>query len=141
MRTLIWILLVVVLLEGGFLIYHFATYEHSRIPADIHTRSAYADSLHVYKDRLAELKQSADKAREKLDRAGKSTWPTVHIRLEMVDAEIEHLRVATEHWERATADASMDSIYHEALSAYGRAGAMYMSLTADTVTEPVVKRK
>jgi hypothetical protein len=135
-RKLFWIFFVAALLEGGFLIYHFATYEHAAIPADIDTRSAYAESLQVYKGRLHELQTSADFTREKLNRVGKSTWPAVHDRLELVDAEIQHLRTVTEHWERATADASLDSVYHEALSVYGRAAGLVLSATYDTLLEP-----
>ena len=91
MRTLFWIFFLAALLEGGFLIYHFATYEHAAIPANIDTRSAYAESLHVYKERLQELQASADFTREKLNRVGKSAWPAVHDRLEQVDVPLQGL--------------------------------------------------
>jgi hypothetical protein len=89
MRTLFWIFFVVALLEFGFLIYHFTTYEHTPMPAQP-ANAAYAESLRVYRGRLAELEQSAEQARDKLDQVGKSEWPSVHLRLETVDQEIEH---------------------------------------------------
>jgi hypothetical protein len=140
-RTLFWIFFTVALLEFGYLIYHFATYEHAAIPANIHTRSAYDESLNVYKGRLEDLQKSANSTREQLHRAGKSDWPAIHNRLDLVDAGIQHLRTVTEHWERATADVSLDSVYHEALDAYGRAGALYLGLTLDTLPEPKMESR
>lgn len=74
MRTLFWLLLAVALLEGAYLIYHFATYERTRLPTQP-TNEAYAESLRVYQGKLAELEQNAEQARDKLDRVGKSEWP------------------------------------------------------------------
>ena len=141
MRTLFWVLGALVLLELAFLIYHFASYEHARIPADIHTRSAYAESLKVYKGRLAELRQSVDKLHEQLNRAGKADRPAISLRFEAEDAELESLKRITERWEQAKSDVSLDGMYHGALTAYGRAGALYMSLAFDTLPEPKTARR
>jgi hypothetical protein len=134
-KTLFWVLLGTNLLLGGFLIYHFVTYEHTPVPSEP-TLAAYAESLRVYQGRLDELEQSAAQARQKLDRAGKSTWPAVHNRLESVDAEIGHLRTVMEHWRQEPSAVGLRDVYHEALAAYGRAGALYLSVTFDTLPEP-----
>ena len=46
-----------------------------------------------------------------------------------------------EHWQQAASDASLDGTYHEALTAYGRAGALYMALSFDTLPEAEVKHQ
>jgi len=135
MRTLFWLLLAVALLEGAFLIYHFTTYEHAR-PPDQPTNVAYAESLRVYQARLAELEQSAVQARDKLDQVGKSEWPSVHLRLETADQEIEHLRAVVKHWEEAPANTGMSELYHEAVAVYGRAAGLVLAATYDTLLEP-----
>ena len=135
MRKLFWIFFVVALLEGGFLIYHFATYEHVS-PPDQPTVVSYADSLRVYQGRLAELEQDAVQARDKLDKIGKSQWPAVHLRLETADQEIEHLRSVMKRWEEAPADAGLSDLYHEAVAVYGRAGGLVLAATYDTLLEP-----
>lgn len=135
MRKLFWIFFVVALLEGGFLIYHFATYEHMTPPQQP-TVVSYADSLRVYQGRLAELQQDAVQARDKLDKVGKSQWPSVHLRLETADQEIEHLRSVIKRWEDAPANTGMSELYHEAVAAYGRAGGLVLAATYDTMLEP-----
>ena len=135
MKALFWIFFVVALLEGGFLIYHFATYEHVT-PPDQPTVASYADSLRVYQGRLAELEQAAVQARDKLDKVGKSQWPSVHLRLETADQEVEHLRNVMKRWEEAPANAGMSELYHEAVAAYGRAGGLVLAATYDTLLEP-----
>ena len=135
MRTLFWILFVVALLEGGFLIYHFATYEHTPIPAEP-TNLAYAESLRVYQGRLAELKQSAVETRNKLDKVGKSDWPSVHLRLETADQEIERLRNVVQRWEQEHSAEGMSELYHEAVAVHGRAAGLILGATYDTLLEP-----
>jgi hypothetical protein len=134
-RKLFWIFLVVALLEGGFLIYHFATYEHTSPPTEP-TIAAYAESLRVYQGRLAELEQDAVMARDKLDKVGKSQWPSVHLRLETADQEIEHLRSVMKRWEEAPSAQGMGELYHEAVAAYGRAAGLVLAATYDTLLEP-----
>jgi hypothetical protein len=139
MRTLFWTLLVINGLLIAFLIYHFATYEHTPVPVAIRTQSMYSESLKVYEGRLNELQSSATLARQELARAGKSSWPATHNRLELVDSEIRNLDAAVEHWRRAASDADLDGAYREALSAYGRAGALYLALSSDKSPESEVK--
>jgi hypothetical protein len=134
-RALFWVFFVVALLEGGFLIYHFATYEHTR-PPDQPTNAAYAESLRVYQGRLAELEQTAEQARDKLDQVGKSEWPSVHLRLETADQEVEHLRDVMKRWEEAPANTGMSELYHEAVAVYGRAAGLVLAATYDTLLEP-----
>jgi hypothetical protein len=134
-RKLFWIFFVVALLEGGFLIYHFATYEHMTPPQQP-TVVSYAESLRVYQGRLAELEQAAVQARDKLDQVGKSAWPSVHLRLETADQEVEHLRSAMKRWEDAPANTGLSELYHEAAAVYGRAAGLVLSATYDTLLEP-----
>lgn len=135
MRTLFWIFFVVALLEGGFLIYHFATYEHTSVPSETAT-AAYAESLRVYQGRLTEIEQDAEQARDKLDQVGKSEWPSVHLRLETADQEVEHLRNVMKRWQEAPANAGISELYHEAVAVYGRASGLVLAATYDTLLEP-----
>jgi len=135
MRTLFWILLAVALLEGAYLIYHFATYEHAPVP-DQPTSAAYAESLRVYQGKLAELEQNAEQARDKLDQVGKSAWPAVHLRLATADQEIEHLRAVMKRWQEAPSSAGLGDLYHEAVAVYGRAAGLVLAATYDTLLEP-----
>jgi hypothetical protein len=134
-RKLFWMFFVVALLEGGYLIYHFTTYEHTR-PPDQPTSAAYAESLRIYQGKLAELEQSAVQARDKLGQVGKSEWPSVHLRLETADQEIEHLRGVIKRWEEAPANTGMGDLYHEAVSVYGRAAGLVLAASYDTLLEP-----
>jgi hypothetical protein len=134
MRTLFWLLFAVALLEGAYLIYHFATYEHRALPAEP-TVAAYAESLHVYQGRLVELEQNAEQARDKLAKVGKSEWPSVHLRLETADQEVEHLRRAIKRWEDAPSSEGLGELYHEAAAVYGRAAGLVLSATYDTLLE------
>jgi len=134
-RTLFWVFLVVVLLESGYLIYHFATHERTPVPSEP-TDAAYAESLRVYQGRLAELEQSAEQARNKLDKVGKSAWPSVHLRLATVDQEIEHLRSVMKRWEEAPPARGMRDLYHETVAVYGRAAGLVLAATYETLTEP-----
>ena len=135
MRALFWIFFVLALLEGGFLIYHFATYEHLT-PPDQPTVASYAESLRVYQGRLAELEQDAVQARDKLDQVGKSEWPSVHLRLETADQEVEHLRSVLERWQEVPSNTGLSELYHEAAAVYGRAAGLVLSATYDTLLEP-----
>jgi hypothetical protein len=134
-KALFWIFFVVALLEGGFLIYHFATYEHMTPPQQP-TMVSYADSLRVYQGRLVELQQDAVQARDKLDKVGKSQWPSVHLRLETADQEVDHLRNVMKRWEVAPANTGLSELYHEAAAVYGRAAGLVLSATYDTLVEP-----
>jgi hypothetical protein len=135
MRTLFWLFFVVALLEGAYLIYHFTTYEHTRLPVQP-TNAAYAESLRVYQGKLAELEQIAEQARDKLDKVGKSEWPSVHLRLETSGREIEHLRGVMRRWEDAPAATGLGELYHEVVAVYGRAAGLVLAATYDTLVEP-----
>ena len=135
MRALFWLLFAVALLEGAYLIYHFATYEHRMPPAEP-TVPAYAESLRVYQARLAELEQDAAQARDKLDKFGKSEWPSVHLRLETADQEVEHLRSVMKRWEEAPSTEGIAELYHEASAVYGRAAGLVLAASYDTLLEP-----
>jgi hypothetical protein len=135
MRTLFWLLFAVALLEGAYLIYHFATYEHKTPPTEP-TGAVYAESLRVYQGRLAELEQDAAQDRDKLDKVGKSQWPSVHLRLETADQEIEHLRSVMKRWEDSPTSEGMDNLYHEAVAVYGRAAGLVLAASYDTLLEP-----
>lgn len=135
MRVLFWIFFVIALLEGGFLIYHFATYEHASMPTEP-TGTTYAESLRVYQARLAELEQTAVAARNKLDEVRKSEWPSVHLRLETADQEIEQLRSVMKRWEQEQSPEGMRELYQEAVAVYGRAAGLVLSATYDTLVEP-----
>jgi hypothetical protein len=135
MRTLFWIFFILALLEGAYLIFHFATYEHETPPLQP-TVAAYAESLSVYQGRLAELEQNAEQARDKLDKVGKSEWPSVHLRLETADQEIEHLRAVMKRWQEVPASTGLGDLYHEAVAVYGRAAGLVLSATYDTLVEP-----
>jgi hypothetical protein len=135
MRTLFWVLFVVALLEGAFLIYHFTTYEHTA-PSEQPTNVAYGESLRVYQGRLAELEQAAARSRDRLDEVGKSGWPSVHLRLETTDQEIERLRGVMKRWQEAPAKAGMGDLYREAVAVYGRAAGLVLAATYDTLLEP-----
>ncbi len=139
MKALFWIFFVVALLEFGFLIYHFATYEHTSMP-DQPTNAVYSESLHVYQARLAELEQTAVQARDKLDKVGKSDWPSVHLRLETADEEIDHLRTVMKRWQEAPANTGMSELYHEAVAVYGRAAGLVLAASYDTLLEPLKGR-
>jgi hypothetical protein len=135
-KALFWIFFIVALLEFGFLIYHFATYEHTR-PPDEPTNVVYAESLRVYQGRLAELEQTAVQDRDKLDKVGKSDWPSVHLRLARADQEIEHLRGVMKRWEEAPANTGVGELYHEAVAVYGRAAGLVLAASYDTILEPL----
>jgi cytochrome c-type biogenesis protein CcmH/NrfG len=135
MKILFWVLFAVALLEGAYLIYHFATYEHKTLPAEP-TQVAYAESLHVYQARVAELEQDAAQARDRLDQVGKSQWPSVHLRLETADQEIEHLRSVMKRWEEKHSPEGMDELYHEVVAVYGRAAGLVLAASYDTLLEP-----
>ncbi len=135
MRTLFWVFFIAALLEGAYLIYHFASFEHKATPQQP-ALDAYAESLRVYEGRLAELEQTAEEARNKLAQVGKSEWPAVHLRLETADREIEHLRGVMKRWEDAPATTGLGDIYHEAVAVYGRAAGLVLSATYDTLVEP-----
>jgi hypothetical protein len=134
-RTLFWIFFTVALLEGAYLIYHFATFEHSTTPPQP-TLDAFPESLRVYQGRVAELEQYAEQTRNKLDKVGKSEWPSVHLRLETADREIAHLQDVMKRWEEAPSKSGMGDLYHEATAVYGRAAGLVLSSTYDTLLEP-----
>ena len=136
MKALFWVFFVVALLEGGFLIYHFATYEHTSLPSEPAV-AGYADSLRVYQARLADLEQSAVQARDKLDQVGKSDWPSVHLRLARANQEIEHLRGVMRRWEQKPSAEGMRELYNEAVAVYGRAAGLVLAASYDTVMEPL----
>jgi hypothetical protein len=136
MRTLFWVFFAAALLEGAFLIYHFATYEHEATPIEP-AAGAYAESLRVFQDRLGELEQNEVQARDKLDKVGKSEWPSVHLRLETADQEIEQLRGVMKRWEETRSPEGMRDLYHEALAVYGRAAGLVLAATYDTLLEPL----
>ncbi len=135
MRTLFWIFFVVALLEFGYLIYHFATYEHTSLPPEP-AIAGYAESLRVYQGKLADLERNAEQARDKLGQVGKSDWPSVHLRLETADQEIEHLRSVMKRWEQSPSAQGMRELYHEAVAVYGRAAGLVLAATYDTLLEP-----
>ena len=135
MRTLFWIFLAVALLEGAYLIYHFATYEHTSVPQET-PAAAYAESLRVYQGKLGGLEQYAEQTRSKLNKVGKSEWPAVHLRLETADREIGHLRELMKRWQDAPAGTGFGDLYHEAVAVYGRAAGLVLSATYDTLVEP-----
>ena len=135
MRTLFWIFFAVALLEFGFLVYHFTTYEHTSVPVEP-TTAGFAESLRVYQGKIADLEQNAEQARDKLDQVGKSAWPSVHLRLETADQEIEHLRSVLKRWEQEPSAEGMRDLYHEAVSVYSRAAGLVLAATYDTLLEP-----
>jgi len=134
-KALFWIFFAVALLEFGFLIYHFATYEHTPVPSEPAV-AGYVESLRVYQGKLADLEQNAEQARAKLDKVGKSDWPSVHLRLETVDQEIEHLRGVMNRWKEEPSAQGMRDLYHEAVAVYGRAAGLVLAATYDTLLEP-----
>ncbi len=133
MRAVFWILLAVNLLLVGYLVYHFATYEHTPIQPGVIATGAAADSIELYRQRLAELEQSAEVVRAQLERIGKAGWPEVHARYELLSEHIAGLRAAIAKWQTAPGVVGQTTAYEEALSAYGRAGALYMALSLDTL--------
>src|SRR5512136_2156523 len=103
MRTLFWVLLAVNGLLIGYLIYHFATYEHTPTSPGPVIPAAIGDSIKLYRQRLAELERNAEATRERLDRVGKADWPGVHARYEALEQHIASLRATIERWETAPA--------------------------------------
>ena len=134
MKKVNWILGLILLLVIGYLLYgalkrpRTAAKPAKELPVDVGS-----DSIDVYRQRVADLKQRAEVLRARLAAAGKDEKPAVKERLAMVRDQINALEQAIGKWDVGINPDERTGAYRQCLIYYGRASGVCDALAPDTI--------
>jgi hypothetical protein len=133
-RTLLWALGLLNVLLVGYLVYHFATYEHKLTGIVVAPLApAYADSVAVYDRRIADIEASAIRLRDRLKELGRHKQPGVEERLIALDGQIEALHVAIGRLRGTQTEQGRGDAYRELTMIYGKTAGLYYAIAFDTL--------
>jgi hypothetical protein len=92
-----------------------------------------SDSIAAYRQRVADLKDRADRLRAQLAVAGREVKPAVKERLLMVDEQIRALEQAIVRWEVDINPDEKAGAYRQCIMYYGKASGVCDALAPDTL--------
>ena len=128
MKTLFWILVVVILVGVGILVYFASTK-----PRGLDLTQVGADSIAVYEQRTDQLEQKLETLQDMLGRVQVLDRPGVRQRIRYIESQLDELRGAIERWRQARDGQGVGQAYRDCIMLYGRAQAACEVLSYDTL--------
>jgi hypothetical protein len=132
MRTLVFILAVIVFVLLGYLVFKSAVNRKTPAPVVV-SADVGSDSIAAYRQRVVDLKGRADRLRAQLAVAGRDYKGAVQARLQMVDEQIHALEQAIGRWEVVVNPDEKAGAYRQCILYYGKASGVCDALAPDTL--------
>ncbi|MFO7675724.1 MAG: hypothetical protein R6X12_05375 [bacterium] len=131
MKTLYWLLMLVLVGLLGYLLHAFI--EGRKYQVEFLNYEVSLDSIAVFEARVDSLKETADSLRDRLDRAGLLSRGSVRAHLALVEDELITFKRTVEMWRKARPSKGGRDLYRQAVLLYGRASAASQALAYDTL--------
>jgi hypothetical protein len=133
MKKVNWVLALILLIVIVYLLVNSLKHRPFQprpvsVPADVGS-----DSIAVYRQRVVDLKDRADRLRAQLAVAGREAKPAVKERLLMVDEQIRALEQAIVRWEVDINPDERAGAYRQCIMYYGKASGVCDALAPDTL--------
>jgi uncharacterized protein YlxW (UPF0749 family) len=131
MKTIAWILGLIVLALIGYLLFNFFTDE--RRAQDVVYYEVSADSVRAFREQAAELRSQARLLRARLEQTALWDWPSVQERARTLDRRVEQLDSTIAAFENTRRERGAMDLYRQCLLLYGQAAGMCEALATDTL--------